>query len=463
MFSLTEYKWPALEGRKPFNHQRTTVEFALANKRAFILNDMGTGKTLSVLWACDILFEAKKIRKVLVISPLSSMRSVWQKEIFFNIPHRRSAIAHGNRAQRLAAISSPVHFVIINHDGIKTCAEELIRESFDIIVIDELTAYKSAQSERTKTMIYICQPARAKAVWGLTGEPTPNSPLEAYSQCKVVNPTNPILPRYYTQYRDATMYQVNDYLWLPKPGASDIVHRCMQPAVRFRREDCLDLPPTMYQTISVEFTKEQQEHYERMKKEAYILHDRGEISASSAAIVLNKLLQISAGAVKTNDGDVAHIDYKPRFDALLEILEQTPQKKLVVFATYVATIKRLVDDLTAAGVHAAAIFGDVDHKQRAKYIDDFQTGALSVLVLQPQSSAHSITLVAASTIVWFSLIPSNELYRQGNARIVRPGQTRTTFIIHIVSSPAEQHIANILERKGHMSDEVLNLFKQHQI
>ena len=463
MFSYVDYLWPAKEGLIPFNHQKITTEFALGYKRAFILNDMGTGKTLSSLWACDLLFEAKRIRKVLIVSPLSTMRSVWQKEIFYNMPHRRSAIAHGNRAQRLAAISSPVHFVIINHDGIKTCADELVREAFDIIIIDELTAFKSMQSERTKMMAYVTAPSRAKAVWGLTGEPTPNSPLEAYSQCKVVNPLNPHLPRYYTQFRDATMYQVNDYMWLPKEGASDIVHRCMQPAIRFRREDCIDLPPTMYQTISVEFTKEQTEHYNRMKQEAYILHDKGEISASSAAIVLNKLLQISAGAVKTNDGNIAHIDYKSRFDALLEILEQTPQKKLVVFATYVATIKRLLNDLLEKNINTAAIFGDVDHKLRAQHIDNFQTGDLSVLILQPQSSAHGITLVASSTIVWFSLIPSNELYRQGNARIVRPGQTRTTFIIHMVSSPAEQHIANILERKGNMSDEVLGLFKQHQI
>jgi SNF2 family DNA or RNA helicase len=461
VFSIADYKWPALEGRKPFNHQKATVEFALANKRGFILNDMGTGKTLSVLWACDILFEAKKIRKVLIVGPLSTMRSVWQKEVFFNMPHRRTAIAHGTKAARVSAIKSAVHFVIINHDGIKTCTEELIREQFDIMIIDELTAFKSASSERTKTMMLLAN--RIKAVWGLTGEPTPNSPIEAYAQCKVVNPTNPVLPRYYTQFRDATMYQINDYLWLPKPGAADIVTRCMQPAIRFRREDCLDLPPTMYQTISVDFTKEQADHYDRMKKEAYVLHDKGEISASSAAIVLNKLLQISAGAVKTNDGEIALIDYKPRFDALVEILQQTPQKKLVVFATYVATIQRLLRDLQAADIRTAAIYGDVDHKQRAQHIEDFQASDLSVLILQPQSSAHGITLVAASTILWFSLIPSNELYRQGNARIVRPGQTRTTFIIHMVSSPAEQHIADILERKGNMSDEVLGLFKQRQI
>ena len=422
---------------------------------------MGTGKTLSVLWACDILFEAQRIRKVLIVSPLSTMRIIWQREIFFNMPHRRSAIAHGNRAQRLQAISSPVHYVIINHDGVKTCSDELIRENFDIIVIDELTAFKSHSSERSKMMKYLT--ARSKAVWGLTGEPTPNSPIEAYSQCKVVNPANTVLPAYFTQFRDATMYQVNDYLWLPKDGAADIVHRCMQPAIRFKRDECLDLPPTIYQTLQIEFTKEQDEHYKRMKQEAYILHDKGEISASSAAIVLNKLLQISAGAVKTNDGDVVQIDYQPRLTALIELLEQTPQHKLVVFATYVATIKRLVQDLSDKNIATAAIYGDVDHKVRARHIEDFQSDKLSVLVMQPQSSAHGIDLVVSNNIVWFSLIPSNELYRQGNARITRAGQTRTTFITHFVSSSAEQHIADILTRKGHMSDEVLGLFNRKQI
>lgn len=465
MFSIANYNWPTMEGRTPFIHQKPTAEFLLRYKRAYLLSQMGTGKTLSVLWASDILMLAGRIRKVLIVGPLSSLYSVWQKEIFFNMPHRKSAVAHGTRAQRLAAITSRVDFVIINHDGIKVCPDDLVREQFDIIVIDELTAFKSpaSRSERTKVAMYITDPQRAKAVWGMTGEPTPNEPTEAYAQCKVVNPLNPHLPRYFSQFRDATMYQISEHLWLTKPGHADIVHQCMQPAIRYLRSECLDLPPTTYQTLEIPFTQEQRQHYNRMRDEAYISHEKGEITASSAAIVLNKLLQISAGAVKTDTGEIVHIDYSPRFTALIDTLEQTPQKKLVVFATYIATIKRLIEDLRKAGYEANPIYGEVDRKVRAKFVDDFQEKNTNVLVMQPQSSAHSITLVAASTTMWFSLIPSNELYRQGNDRIIRAGQTRNTLILHMVSSPAEQHIANILQRKGLSSDDVLNLFSQRQL
>lgn len=460
MFTIDTYKWPAQEGRTPFEHQKTTTTFLLANKRAFVLNEMGTGKSMSVLWACDILFDAQKIRKVLIIGPLSSLKSVWAKEIFFNFPGRRIAIAHGTKAQRLTAISSTVHYVIINHDGIKTCTNELIKENFDIIVVDELTAYKSASADRTKTMMMIAN--RSKAVWGLTGEITPNAPTEAYSQCKIVNPTNPYLPRYYSQFRDATMFQVNEYVWLPKDNAAKIVALSAQPAIRFTRAECLDLPPTYEQSFEVEFSTEQRVYYDKMVKEAYIEHEQGEITAVNAAVKLNKLLQISAGSVKTSTGDIVHIDYAPRYKFLIDTFHQTPQKQMIVFGTFIATIIRLVADLNKDGLRAAAIYGDVNHKERASLIDKFQNHELDILVLQPQSSAHSITLVAASTAFWFSLIPSNELYNQGNARIVRAGQIRSTHIIKPISSRAEQHIADILERKGDFSKAVLDLFINHK-
>jgi len=462
-FSVDEYAWPAYLGRRPFEHQRYTVRFVLQHKRCFVLNDMGTGKTLSALWALDILFAASKIRRALVISPLSTMRSVWAKEISMNVPHLRYAIAHGSRQQRIDAIRNPVNkIIIINHDGIKSVEDEIVRDAPDVIVIDEVTAFKS-NSDRTKCMLRIAKGVRG--VWAMTGDLTPNSPLEAFYPIKIVNPSSRWfqLTPYFGQFRDACMVQVNEIYWVPKPEAPQIVLMCAQPAVRFTRDQCLDLPETTTQELEVPMSAEQVKFYDVMKKQAFLATDSGEITAVNAAVVLNKLLQISAGAVKNDAGDVVEIGCKERLDALFELYEETPQHKLVVFATYRATIAMLEREFAKRGVRCAAIHGDVAHNLRASHIERFQSGDLQVLVLQPQSSAHGITLTASSTIVWFSLIASNELFTQGNARIVRVGQERKTFVYMFVGSKAERHIAGILQRKGEMSRETLELFKTRDL
>lgn len=476
-FKVSEYEWPAFGGRKPFVHQKHTVHGLIKNKRYFVLNDMGTGKTLAAIWACDILMRAEKIRRVLIIGPLSTMKSVWYTELFLNVPQRRAAIAHGNRQFRMGVLgNAAVEFVIINHDGVKILEDEIIDQQFDIIIIDELTAYKSANSERSKSMERIAlaqykydpsHPIKKKgnrkrtndgAVWGMSGEITPNSPVEAFFQAKIVNPCNEFLPRYFGQFRDACMVQINELVWVPKPEAPQIVAMCCQPAIRFTRDQCLDLPDTTYQTIESELSPAQKTYYKAMVQDALLETESGTVTAVNAAVKLNKLLQISAGAVKNDVGDVVEIGCEDRMAQLFEIFESTPQRKLVVFATYRATIEMLIRELTAKGIKAAAIHGDVAQNLRATRIDEFQRGTLEVLVLQPQSSAHGITLTASSTIVWFSLIPSNELFQQGNARIVRAGQTRKTLIIMFASTKAEKHIARILQVKGDLSKEVLRLF-----
>lgn len=482
-FQVTDYKWPAFGGRTPFVHQKHTVHGAIANKRYYILNDMGTGKTLAAIWACDILMVAERVRRVLVISPLSTMRSVWFNELFLNVPHRRAAIAHGTKQLRVAQIKSPaVEFCIINHDGIKIVEDEIVDAQFDIIIVDELTAFK-ANSDRTKCLKRIADKqfvyrkrdsddprrkgntarTRDGAVWGMTGDLTPNAPTEAFYPAQIVNPENEWLPKYYGQFRDACMIQVNETFWVPKPESPQIVAMCVQPAIRFTRDQCLDLPDTMYQTIETELTPLQKDFYNKMRDAALLETASGSITAVNAAVKLNKLLQISAGAVKNDDGDAVEIGCDDRMAQLWEIFDETPQKKLVVFATYRATIAMLEREAAKRGVKAAAIHGDVSQTLRASHIDRFQRSDLELLILQPQSAAHGITLTASSTIVWFSLIPSNELFQQGNARIVRAGQVRKTLIITFVSTKAEKHIAALLQRKGDLSREVLRLFVENDL
>lgn len=457
MISFDEYPWPIKKGDTPFIHQKETTRFTLNNPRCFILNDMGTGKTLSALWGADILIMNEKVNKILVVCPLSTMTSTWVKDILYNLPHRKYAIVHGSKEHRIRMLHSDADFFIINHDGVKIMEDELIKCGFKLIIIDELTAFKNGKSERTKAMMRVAR--HAKGVWGMTGEPTPNSPEEAFGQAKVVNPGNSYLPPYFTQYRNMVMERVNMYVFYPKPGAEKIVNRILQPAIRYKREDCVDLPPCLYETREVPLTPEQSAAYEQMRKQLLIEHSEGSISATNAAVKISKLLQIAAGDVKDDDGRIISYPCAPRLNELWDIYEETPQKKLVVFAANRASVERITKFFTDKGVKAGLIYGSVDQRDRAQLISAFQGGQLNVLVIQPQAASHGITLTAANTVVWYSILPSNEVYNQANHRIIRIGQTRNQYIIHLMGSKAERRYLKILEDKQNMSDRTLELFE----
>lgn len=452
-----EYNWPMkFDDWKPFAHQIDTTKFLLLNKRAYVFSDLGTGKTLAALWASDFLMLNRKVRKVLVVGPLSTVQSVWGREIFDNFRHRKYAIAHGTRSHRIDMIRSDVDFVIINHDGVKLVEDEIIKEHFDLIIIDELTAFKKHTNERSKSMKRIAD--RAKAVWGMTGAPTPNGPTEAYGQARVVNPDNPYLPRYYTQFADMVETKIGPFVTITKPEAPAIVNRILQPAIRFKRDECLDIPPVQYQEIVVPLTDQQKAVYEKMKDELIVEFKKGEITASNAAVKMMKLMQIAAGSIKTDDGEEVELDCSNRDEEIWRIFEETGRHKLIVFSAFRASVEHLVRFFEAKKVKVGHIYGSTPQERRAQLIRDFQDSDLQVLVLQPAATAHGITLTASNTIVWHSLVASGEIYMQANGRITRAGQKRKQHIIHLIGTKVEKRILQILEKKGDMSSEVLQLF-----
>ncbi len=458
MVKFSEYIWPARRGVTPYSHQIETSKFLLVNKRGYVLNEMGTGKTMSALWACDFLMINDKVRRALIIGPLSTLNSVWGKEIFMNMPHRKYRIAHGTRDYRKQCINSNVEFIIINHDGVVTMEDDIIKANFDIIIIDELTAYKTATTQRSRSMQRIAE--KATAVWGMTGNPTANGPVDAFGQCKVVNPKNPFLPRFYTQFRDLTCYQINQFMWGPKADAEKTVFKCMQPSIRYRREECIDLPDMTFETLDVELSDDQKAAYVSMKKEMLVEYEQGNVSAQSAAARLIKLLQISSGSVKDDLGAIKRFDIKNRLALTEQIFSETPQKKLVIFCMFRATCERLTEELTKKKYKTALIYGSTDHKVRGRIISDFQDGDLEIIVAQIAAISHGVTLTAASTVIYWDLTPSLEQYEQACSRIRRIGQKHPQVVIHYTSSPADKHILGIIERKEKFSNKVLDLFKQ---
>lgn len=462
MKSYAEYDWPMKDpNKKPFAHQRETVEFLLSNKRAYNLSDIGTGKTLSALWAADVLMRFGKIKKVLIIAPLSTLQVVWGYEIFTNMPHRYYYIAHGNRKERLDAITSEVDFVIINHDGVTICQDELIQARFDLIIIDELTAFKNASTDRSKAMRRVA--IKCPAVWGMTGLLTPNSPTEAYGQAKVINPYNPYLPMYFSQFRDMVVTQLTQGIFIPTIHADEVVHAVVQPAIRFTRDECLDLPPVLHQYLDLEMTAAQQKLYDQMRRELYAEYENGSITAVNAGVKLNKLLQISAGAVVDDDGAVCFCDAMDKIEMILQTFEELGRTKLIVVASYRAVVERVCRILQDKGIDCEYIHGGVSMRIRSEIIDSFQHRSLPILVVQPDAMAHGITLTASNTIVWQSMIASGETYTQMNGRITRAGQTKKQFVKHLVCSSAERRIVKILDGKTNLSQAVMKLFANREL
>lgn len=463
---FSQYAWPIKDGMKPFSHQVDIVKFLLKNKRGFNLSDLGTGKTLAHLWAADFLMVNDKIKQALIVTPLSTMRSVWANEVYTHLPHRRSRIVHGTPAERLAALNSNADFLIINHDGVSIKAiEEAIRDKIrrhhiGLVIIDELTAFKKHTTNRSKAMTRISQElGPSKGLHGATAAPTPNSPTEAFGQAKVVNPYNPSIPKYFKQFEALVEMKVGPFTSIQLPHAEQRVSEVLSPAIRFKRDECIDIPPCQYLTHVVQVSDEQAAAYKKMKDDLLIEYSEGLITAANAAVKAMKLLQIAAGSVKDDEGNSVKLDSSNRDEFLWNIFEQTGKTKLVVASAFRADIAHLHSYFTKKGVKAAVIFGGVDHDVRAQHIKNFQEGDLQVLIIQPQSAAHGITLTAANHLVWYSLVPSGEVHLQFNGRITRAGQTKKQTIHYLIGTQAEKRILGILTGKMNMSMSVLEMFE----
>lgn len=450
----SRYDWPGQF--KPMNHQRVTAEFLTMHRKAFCFNEQGTGKTASAIWAADFLMKQKKVRRVLVVCPISIMDSAWRADLFRFAMHRTVDIAYGTAEKRKRIVRGPAEFVIMNYDGLKIAEEEIRTSGFDLIIVDEATHYKNSQSVRWKTLNRIVTPDTW--LWLMTGTPAAQSPMDAYGLAKLVSPDN--VPRYFGSFRDQVMTQKTKFKWEPKPGAVDTVHRVLQPAVRFSKEECLDLPDIMYIKRHVPLTKQQEHYYKKLKKQMLLEVAGAEITTVNAAINMNKLLQISAGAVYTDDGDTLEFDISERYNVLKEVLDETSRKALV-FVPFKSTIRMLQDRLIADGVTTEVISGDVSAGARTDIFKRFQsTPDPKVLVIQPQAAAHGVTLTAADTIIWWAPTASLETYAQANARIHRTGQTAKCTVVQLQGSEVENRLYAMLDKRIDIHTQILDLYNE---
>jgi SNF2 family DNA or RNA helicase len=451
---LTDYNWPGKH--KPFAHQKQTSEFLTLNRKAFCFNEQGTGKTASVIWAADYLLNLGVIRRVLVICPLSIMKSAWQQDLFKFAIHRTCDVAYGTPAQRKKILANNAEFVIINFDGVDIIKEEVLKGGFDLIVVDEASAYKNAQTTRWKTLRDIA--TKVKGMWMLTGTPAAQSPVDAFGLAKLLNPEG--TPKFYGQFRDQVMYKVGTYRWIPKPQAQQVVHKVLQPAIRFEKDQCLDLPDVTFVERDAPLTAQQIKYYKLLKKQM-LIHAGGEqVTSVNAATNINKLLQISGGAVYTDTKEVIEFDVSNRLRVIEEVINEASHKVLV-FVPFTHTIELLRTYLTAANITCGVINGQVPVNKRHDIIKDFQeTDNIRVLIIQPQAASHGLTLTAANVIIWYAPVTSVETYLQANARIDRPGQKNPMTIVHIKGSEVETKLYKMLQNNINSHTKIIDLYRQ---
>lgn len=451
---VRDYSWPGVY--PPMSHQKDTASFFTLHKRAFCFNEQGTGKTAAAVWAADYLMTQGLIRRVLIICPLSIMQASWQSDLFKCAVHRHVGIAHGSREKRKAIIDSSAEFVIINYDGVETVASDLAKDGrFDLVIVDEANAYKNVQTKRWKALKVLI--ADNTWLWMMTGTPAAQSPTDAYGLAKMASPQN--VPRFFGTFRDMVMVNISRFKWIPKPDAQKTVFAALQPAIRFTKEQCIDLPDITYTSRQAPLSPQQEKYYKILKDDMLMSAAGEEVSTVNAATNLNKLLQISGGAVYTDSGNVIEFDVSNRLSVVQEVIDEASHKVLV-FVPFTHTIRLLKDYLVKNGISCEVINGDVSVNKRTDIFKRFQEQAEpKVLLIQPQAASHGVTLTAANVVIWYAPVTSIETYLQANARIHRQGQKNPMTVVHITGSSVENKLYGMLQGKLNTHNKLVDLYK----
>jgi len=326
---------------------------------------------------------------------------------------------------------------------------------FDLVIIDEANAYKNVTTKRWKAMAKIVGPD--VWLWMMTGTPAAQNPTDAFGLAKMCVPENG--PKFFGVFRDMVMQNISRFKWIPKPNAQKVVFDTLQPAIRFTKEQCIDLPEITHTYRIAPLTAQQEKYYKILKKDMLLVAAGEEVSTINAASNLNKLLQISGGAVYTDNGSVVEFDVSNRLSVIQEVIEEASHKVLV-FVPFTHTITLLKNYLSKNGITAEIINGDVSVTKRTEIFKRFQEAEdPKVLIIQPQAASHGVTLTAANVVIWYAPVTSIETYLQANARIHRQGQKNPMTVVHVSGRPVENRLYNMLQNKLDLHTKLVDLYQ----
>jgi len=452
----SDYNWPGKF--TPFSHQRDMAAFWTKTFRGYNLSDPGTAKTNAALWAADYLMKVGELQKVLIIAPLSTIERVWTQDIFDTLMHRRSVILHGSRDRRFKMLDADVDFYILNHDGVKIAPlARALRERKDIglVIVDEGDFFCEAKTDKWTALKKMLRPDQR--IWWQTGTPAANRPTQAWAQARIVNPST--VPEYFGSFQRQTMIQVTPFKWVPRADAAEAVHQALQPAIRFKKSDCLDLPPVITVERQATLTDMQRKAFGDMQNEMRMEQASGvPITAVNAADKIGKLRQILVGAIRDPaTGEYTILDHAPRLNELRKVIEDATAKVIVIvpFKGIIQTLAEELGEDWSVGV----LNGDVTPLERDCIVRDFKGGPdPHILLCHPRVMSHGLNLVEADTTAFYAPIYSNAEYRQVIERNNRAGQVNNMTVARIAAHPLEWEIYKMVDTKQVTQDNILNLY-----
>lgn len=431
---------------KPYHYQSYATQWIIDKKKSALFLEMGMGKSVSTLTAIlELMYDYFDVAKVLVIAPLRVASTTWEEEVekWDHLKDLRISKVLGSEKQRVAALYKKADIYIINRENVTWLVNWFDADwSFDMVVIDELSSFKSSKAQRFKSLKKV-RPFIKRLV-GLTGTPAPNGLIDLWPQIYLLD-GGERLGKTVTGYREKFFLpdkrnQMMVYTWKLKEGAEDAIYeRLSDICVSMKAKDYLELPKRMDNVIPVELPKKAKEQYDRLEKELILSIEESDVLAGSAAVLANKLLQVANGAVYDEDGEVKHI-HDEKLKALDELMEAASGKPVLVFYGYQHDKDRLLHHLKKLKPRLL---------QSDKDIKDWNQGKVQVLLAHPASAGHGLNLqTGGNIIIWFGQTWSLELYQQANARLWRQGQKQTVVIHHIIAKDTiDERVMKALEDK----------------
>lgn len=413
----------------PHNYQSYAIDYIETHPIAAVLLDMGLGKTVISLTAiADLLFDSFEAHRILVVAPLRVARDTWPAEIskWQHLKHLTYAVAVGTVKERKAALSAGADITIINRENLGWLIDSSGYEfDYDMVIIDELSSFKNHKSKRFQSLMKV-RP-KVKRIIGLTGTPSSNGLMDLWAEFKLLD-FGERLGRFITHYRNN--YFIPDkrngeiiYSYKPMPYAEDAIYRKISDiTISMKSTDHLQMPELITSQYEVQLSEDEEQRYEELKADFILELPEGEITAANAASLTGKLSQLANGAIYDDEGNIVEF-HDRKLGALEDIIESANGKPLLVAYWFKHDLQRIKKRF------------DVREIKTSKDIIDWNNGDIPVAVIHPASAGHGLNLQAGgSTLIWFGLTWSLELYQQTNARLWRQGQSSGTVVIeHIIT------------------------------